>query len=199
MLIQEYLLLLETTPEALAQAQNVFVNLFEDGSDYDLLKSALLRRLQKDPQNIVYSELLTWQYIQQKDFDMALRQTLALDRRLKEEGERVLTLSRILSANKAFEQSIEALNYLTAKGAENRYYITAKIDLLNAKTKMLTAGRFTHDELTQLEKDYLFLLDEFGRNSGTAFAIRQLANLQAYYLQRPADAVSSLENLLELL
>lgn len=198
MLIQEYLLLLETSSEILPQAQNVLGNIFEDAADYELLKSALLRRLQKDPQNITYSELLTWQYIQQKDFDMALRQTLALDRRQKEEGERVLTLSRILTANKAFDQSIEALNYLITKGADSRYYIPAKIDLLNVKTKTLTSGKFNNGDLMQLEKDYIFLLDEFGRNSGTAFAVRQLANLQAYYLHKPEAAASSLENLLEI-
>jgi len=198
MLIQEYLLLLETTPEVLPQAQNVLGNIFEDNADYDLLKSTLLRRLQKDPQNIAFSELLTWQYIQQKDFDMALRQTLALDRRLKEEGERVLSLSRIFSLNKAFPQSIEALNYLIAKGPDNRYYIPAKIDLLNVKNKMLTGRKFTREELLELEKDYLFLLNEFGRNSGTAFAIRQLASLQAYHLQKPAEAVIILEELLRI-
>ena len=198
MLIQEYLLLLETTPEVLPQAQNVLGNIFEDNADYDLLKSALLRRLQKEPQNISYSELLTWQFIQQEDFDMALRQTLALDRRLKEEGERVLSLSRIFSANKAFPQAIEALNYLIAKGPDSRYYIPARIDLLNVKSKMLTAGKFNGEELLQLEKDYLFLLNEFGRNSGTAFAVRQLADLQAYYLQKPADATKLLEDLLQL-
>lgn len=198
MLIQEYLLLLETTPEVLPQAQNVLSNIFEDNADYDLLKSALLRRLQKDPQNIAYSELLTWQYIQQEDFDMALKQTLALDRRLKEEGERVLSLSRIFSVNKAFQQAIEALNYLIAKGPDNRYYIPARIDLLNVKSRMLTAGKFSRDELLQLEKDYLFLLNEFGRNSGTAFAVRQLAELEAYHLQKPAEATALLEDLLQI-
>ena len=197
MLIQEYLLLLETTPEALPQAQNMLANIFEDHSDYELLKSALLRRLQKNPQNIAYSEFLTWQYIQQKDFDMALRQSLALDRRLKEDGERVLTLSRILSDNKAFEQALEALKYLIGKGVESRYYIPAKIDQLNVKTKLLTDGKFNAAELSLLEKEYIFLLDEFGRNSGTAFAVRQLANLQAYYLQKTNEAQASLTDLLK--
>lgn len=198
MLIQEYLLLLETSPEALVQAENMLSNLFEDNADYDLLKSALLRRLQKDPQNIVYSELLTWQYIQQKDFDMALRQTLALDRRLKEDGERVLTLSRILTSNNAFDQALQALDYLVGKGSENRYYIPAKIDQLNVKSTLLTEGKFSTTELLTLEKEYIFLLDEFGRTSGTAFAIRQLANLQAYYLQKTTAAETLLENLLKI-
>ena len=198
MLIQEYLLLLDTNPEALPQAQNVLANILEDNADYDLLRTALLRRLQKDPQSIVLTEFLTWQFIQQKDFDMALRQTLALDRRLKEDGNRVFELSQLLLSNNAYDQAIEALNYLVTKGNESRYYIPAKIDLLNAKTKRLTSEKFSTTELTLLENDYISLLNEFGRSSGTAFAIRQLADLQAFYLQKPNEATQQLEKLLEL-
>ena len=198
MLIQEYLLLLSINPEALQQAQNVLGNILEDKDDFDLLKTAILRRLQKDAQNVVLTELLAWQYVQQKDFDMALRQTLALDRRLKEDGARVFDLSRLLVSNQAYEQGIEALNYLVAKGEKSRYYIAAKIDLLNVKAKQLTSGKLDKANLLTLESDYESLLNEFGRSSGTAFAIRQLANLQAFYLKKPAESAIQLQKLLEL-
>lgn len=198
MLIQEYIVLLGANPEALPQAQNVLGNILEDKDDYDLLKTAILRRLQKEPQNIVLTEFLTWQYIQQKDFDMALRQTLALDRRLREDGNRVSELSRILLSNQAFDQAIEALNYLVSKGAEGRFYIPAKIDMLNTKTRQLTAVKFSKTDLLALENDYQSLLNEFGRSLGTVFAIRQLANLQAFFLQKPEDAAKQLQKLLEL-
>ena len=198
MLIQEYIVLLGANPEALSQAQNVLSNILENKDDYDLLKTTILRRLQKEPQNIVLTEFLTWQYIQQKDFDMALRQTLALDRRLREDGNRVFELSRLLLSNEAFEQAIEALNYLISKGAEGRFYIPAKIDLLNTKTRQLTAVKFSKTDLLALENDYQSLLNEFGRSSGTVFAIRQLANLQAFFLQKPEDAAKQLQKLLEL-
>ncbi len=198
MLIQEYIVLLGANPEALSQAQNVLSNILENKDDYDLLKTTILRRLQKEPQNIVLTEFLTWQYIQQKDFDMALRQTLALDRRLREDGNRVFELSRLLLSNEAFDQAIEALNYLVSKGAEGRFYIPAKIDLLNTKTRQLTAVKFSKTDLLALENDYQSLLNEFGRSSGTVFAIRQLANLQAFFLQKPEDAAKQLQKLLEL-
>lgn len=198
MLIQEYLTVLAFSPEALPQAQNVLAAVFEENSDYDLLKSAILKRLQKDPQNIPLTELLSWQFLQQKDFDMALRQTLALDRRLKEEGDRVYELSQVLLDNKAYEQAIEAFNYLTAKGAQNRFYIPAKINILNTKTKLLTTGKYDKEDLEAMEKDYHSLLQEFGENPNTAFAIRQLASLQAFYLSKPNDAEKQLENLLQV-
>lgn len=197
-LIQEYLVLLNSNPEVLRQAQNVLAAILEDKADYDFLKIALLRRLQKDPQNVAYTEFLTWQYIQQKEFDMALRQTFALDRRLKEDGERVFELSRMLMANLAYEPAIEALNFLVAKGEESEYYIPAKVDLLDAKTRQLTANKFTKTELLALEKDYLSLLTEFGRSPSTSFAIRKLANLQAFYLQKPIEAAEQLAKMIEL-
>lgn len=198
MLIQEYILLLGTNPQALQQAQNVLANILEDKNDYDILKSAILRKLQKDPQNVVMTEFLTWQYVQQKDFDMAVRQSLALDRRLKEDGGRIYDLSRLLIANQAYEQAIEVLNYLTAKGQQGRYYIPARIDLLNVKALQLKSEKFSKTDLDKLESEYLSLLNEFGWNAGTSFAIRQLAKLQAYYLNKPAEGAEQLQKLIEL-
>lgn len=198
MLIQEYILLLGINPQALQQAQNVLSNILEDKNDYDMLKSAILRKLQKDPQNVVMTEFLTWQYVQQKDFDMAVRQSLALDRRLKEDGGRIYDLSRLLIANQAYEQAIEVLNHLTAKGQQGRYYIPAKVDLLNIKALQLKSVKFSKTELEKLESDYLSLLNEFGRNTGTTFAIRQLAKLQAYYLNKYLEGAGQLQNLIQL-
>ncbi|WP_411275584.1 tetratricopeptide repeat protein [Daejeonella sp.] len=197
-LIQEYLIILNTNPEILPQAQNVLAAILEDKADYDLLKIALLRRLQKDAQNVAYTEFLTWQYIQQKEFDMALRQTLALDRRLKEDGERVFGLSRLLLSNLAYEQAIEALNYIVAKGSDGKFYIPAKIDLLDTKTKQLTTNKYSLADLIVLEKDYMSLLTEFGRSASTSFAIRKLANLQAFYLQKPVEAGEQLAKMIEM-
>lgn len=197
-LIQEYINLLITNPEALPQAQSVLGNILEGSEDFNQLRTSILRRLQKQPQSIVMTEFLTWQYIQQKDFDMALRQTFALDRRLKEDGNRVFDLSRLLISNQAFDQAIESLNYLVSKGAENNYYIPAKIELLNVKTRQLTSIKFSKETLINLENDFNALLNEYGRSSGTVFAIRQLANLQAYYLGKPAVAAQQLEKLLEI-
>jgi TolA-binding protein len=198
MLIQEYILLLGINPQALQQAQNVLGGILEDRNDYDILKSAILRKLQKDPQNVVMTEFLTWQYVQQKDFDMAVRQSLALDRRLKEDGGRIYELSRLLIANQAYEQAIEVLNYLKAKGQQGRYYIPARVDLLNVRAQQLKSVKLSKPDLEKLEGDYLSLLNEFGRNAGTTFAIRQLAKLQAYYLNKPKEAAEQLQKLIEL-
>lgn len=198
MLVYEYLDAIQETPQLIPQAQGVMSNTFEDNTDYELLKTAILRRLQKDPQNVGLTEMLAWQFVQSKDFDMALRQTIALDRRLKEDGERVYDLSRLLFSNNAYEQAIDALNYLVNKGNSNRFYIVAKMDIIHTRSKLVTAGKYAASDLTTLEKDYKSLINDFGKNSRTAFAMRQLAELQAFYLNKPRDAEGLLEELLQI-
>lgn len=197
MLVDEYLNLIEKSPEVIPQAQNVMANMFDSPEDYDLLRGALLRRLQKDPQNVGYADLLTWQYLQVKEFDMALRQAIALDKRLKEQGERIYELAGTFLGNSAWSPASDALQYLVNKGKDGQYYIPAKIQLLNTRNKMLTSGKFTPAQLLQLEKDYQSLLTELGKTAGTAFAVQQLANLQAFYLDKPDAAETLLEDLLK--
>ncbi len=196
MLTQEYLNALAINPAILEQTESTLASVFEDKQDYDALKTTLLKRLQKDPQNVVFTELLTWQFVQQKDFAMALKQTLALDKRLNEQGDRVYDLSKLLVDNGAYDQAIEALNYLVLKGPSAKFYIQSKIDLLDIKTKLATTGMYSTADLLVLEKDYQALLQELGKSSETAFATRQLAKLQAYYLHKPNEAKIALEGLL---
>jgi tetratricopeptide (TPR) repeat protein len=197
MLMQEFLNILATDQQMLTQAKSMLGRSFQDSTDYDMLKTNLLRRLQKNPQNLAYEQLLSWLYIQEKEFDLAMKQTIALDKRLKEEGDRVYELVELLLANKAYSTAIDGLKYIIDKGNENNYYVIARVQLLNAENQMLIAGKYTLPDLLRLEKDYISLLDEFGRTANTSFAILQLANLQAFYLNKPGDAKKLLEDLLQ--
>jgi tetratricopeptide (TPR) repeat protein len=200
LLIQEYLHLLSKTPDVqlIYQAKSAFSSVLDSPDDYLALRSALLRKIQKEPQNTVYSDLLAWQYIQQKEFDLALKQTIALDKRLKEDGERVYELTEVLISNSAYEPAIEGLEYLLSKGASNPHYVQAKMQILFAKNKQLISGKFSSSDLVQPENDYQTLLKEFGHTANTVFAIRQLASLQAFHLNKPTNAVELLEEALKI-
>ncbi len=200
MLIQEYLEILgapETEQNIVNQAKNTFSTVFDSPDDYNQLRIAILRKLQKAPQNIPYADLLAWLYIQQKQYDMALKQIIALDKRLKEEGDRVFNLSVMLIANKSYETAIEGLQYLINKGKENSFYIPATIQLLNAKNHLVTDGKASPAELLQLEKDYQNMLTEFGKSATTVYVTLQLANLQAFQLNKPKAAEALLEDALK--
>ncbi len=192
-LTEEYLNFLPSNPTFISQAENALAGIYEGADDYDILKVALLKRIQKDPQQTLYAELLTWQFLQQKEFDQALNQSLALSRRQNDDGSGIFELCRTLTSNEAYDAAIRGYEYLVSKGKDQPYYIPAKIELINTKNLRVTSGKYVQDDLLSLEKDYFDLLNEFGKNSNTAFAMQKLANLQAFKLHKLADAQKLLE------
>jgi hypothetical protein len=170
-LTEEYLNFLPVNPLFITQAENTLSALFEGSADYDILKVALLKRIQKNPQQTLYIEMLTWQYLQQKEFDQALNQELALSRRQNDDGGSVFELCRTLVTNEAYDTAIRGYEYLVNKGKAQPLYVAAKIELINTKNLRITSGKYGTDELLALEKDYIDLLNEFGKNNSTGFAV----------------------------
>ena len=198
LLISEYVRVVADNPSVIPQAQSVLGHVLEDREDFDRLRSALLRSIQKNPGNIGLSELLTWTYIQSDEYGMALRQTIALDKRLRESGSRVFDLARLMYNDQEYESAVEALEYVIGKGPENELYVPARIEMINAKTRLVAKGKLSRNQLAQLEQEYIQLLEEFGKNARTAFAVRQLARLQAFELRKSGEAERLLEELLQV-
>lgn len=193
-LTEEYLNFLPTNPNFINQAENAFATIYEGDSDYAMLKGALLRRIQKDPQQIIYTELLTWQYMQQKEFDLALNQALALSRRQNDDGSSIFELCRTLNSNEAYDAAIRGYEFIISKGKTLPLYIPAKIELINTKNLKVTSGKYLPADLVGLEQDYTDLLTEFGRNNSTVFAMQKLAQLQAFKLHKLKEAQKLLED-----
>ncbi|KIA91388.1 hypothetical protein OC25_21655 [Pedobacter kyungheensis] len=198
MLMQEYLDALATMPQLLPQAQAVLSSVFEDKNDYELFQGAILKKIQKEPDAEIYIQLLTWNYIQQQEFDMALRQLIAFDKRTKADGGTLFNAIYTFVDNGAYETAIKAYEYLLTKGKDNQYYLPSKIEMLNTRYNLRTNGKYTVAELDLLAKDYEALLAENGKNRNTLFAIKKLANLQAYYLNQPALAEKELEEAIKM-
>ncbi|MGI4021301.1 MAG: tetratricopeptide repeat protein [Janthinobacterium lividum] len=194
----EYLNILTTNPDYLYQAQNNLASQFEVPTDYEVFKGLLLEKVQKYPQALVFMQLLTWQYLQQKEYELALNQIIALSKRQKDNGEQVFQLCQTLNNNEAYDASIRGYEFIIAKGKEQEYYIPARIEVLNTKNLKITSGKYQQQDLISLEKDYQDLLTEFGRNSNTAFAMQKLARLQAFKLHKTTEAEKLLEQVVQL-
>ncbi len=192
-IINEYMNALNFEPQLLLQAQSTFANLFEGTSDYFLLQTALLRRLQKEPDNEVFAELLTWQYIQQQNYEMAYRQLIAQDKRLKNADNALFNAANTFVANKAYPTAIKVYEYLVAKGPDIDLYIPAKIQLINTKYELALQNKFDQNAITALAKDFKLITDQFGVNAKTLFAVKKLASLQAYHLRDFTAAERTLE------
>jgi len=197
-IINEYLNFLPSNPNYVPQAENTMAAMFEDNNGYDLLRSALYKHLQKEPEQTVYTEILIWDCLQQKNFDQALNQSLALNRRTNDDGSNIYALCHTLVDDNAYDEAILGYQYLIEKGKNSTYYIPAKIELINTKNLKITAGKYTQTDLLELEKDYKDLLVEFGSNASSAYAAEQLAMLQAFKLHKFAEARQLLENTINM-
>ncbi|RCH54829.1 hypothetical protein DJ568_10130 [Mucilaginibacter hurinus] len=192
-LTDEYLNFLPRNPGYVKQAQHTLAGLYEGNDDYDALKSALFKKIQKDPQQTIYVDLIIWQFLQQKDYDQALTQAIALNRRTNGDGSRVFELCRSLNNNSAYNAAIRGYEYLLSKGRNDPFYISAKIELINTKNLKVTTGKYAEADLYSLEKDYNELLSEFGKTRSTAFAMQKLATLQGFKLNKLNSAQKLLE------
>ncbi|MFD2730130.1 tetratricopeptide repeat protein [Pedobacter alpinus] len=197
-LTYEVVNLVENEASFLANAKNTISRAYESTEDYETLKSILFKKIQKNPQNINFINLLAWVFLQQKQYDLALVQLIALDRRLNDTGGSVYNFATILVENKAFETAEKAFNYLLNKPKNSPYYIASRIGILKCKNIQIINTPLNNENIKSLGSDYEKLLDEYGKNNQTIFALRDLANLEAFYLDNEERAIELLELSLNL-
>src|SRR5690606_25981628 len=102
-LTAELLNVLSFREDYLNTAKSNILRTFEDDSDYRFLKASILKKIQTFPQNLAYTELLAWTHTQLREYDMALLQTVSIDKRASGNGSAVYTLAMALKDENALE------------------------------------------------------------------------------------------------
>jgi len=201
-MVNEYITLLETNPGYMANVQTILQNKIANdltGGLNDLIRMALLRKIQKQPDVIHYSELLYWLFLQEKDFESAFLQAKGLDKRLGEEGERLLELGRTSLSNDDFTTAENCFRYVIDLGKDAPNYLTGRMELINATNERITgSGNYSTADLIRLESDYEAALSELGRSSSTAPLLRSYAHLKSFFLFKSEEAIAILNETLEL-
>lgn len=198
-----FLDLLEVRPEQMKIVQYRIQNSFRrDKEDqiYPYLKQELLTRIKKDEDANQYSELLLWLSIQRKDFNIAVIQAKALDRREGAEYFRVFDLAQVMMNNGAYEQSISALEYIISRsGAKDQVYYPEAIQaLLAAKYGGLRAeNNPSTEKIEDLSQEFSTTLDEMGRFRFTVPMVMNYAELLTYYQDEAEKAIEELNILVE--
>lgn len=194
--IENYLNYLEQNPSNTQSAKNLLQNVVQEKAFADELHVQLLSRVQKFPDAVNYSELLIWNYVQQKNFKAAIIQARALDKRLRENGYRLMNIAESATAEKDFDAAMEAYQYVIDKGKGATFYMKAREEMLGVyKEKITGSATYTTQDLATLDAEFDKFISEFGVNSGTANAIREKAELKAFYLNNYDEAIKLLENL----
>ena len=198
-MIEQYLYSLQLGPDRLEGIEGLLQRSLEP-ADYAELISKLYVFIQDYPDADYFPELLSWAFIQQKDYSKAMRQAKALDKRMGENGLRVYRLAQIAGNDKDYNTAIDGYNYiLNSQGVTSPYFMEAKRACLATKRKQITDNySYTIDQLRGLEAEYNEFLNAQGMNSGTAWIASELAMLEALYINDLPRAISILKQVVNL-
>lgn len=179
--------------------QGMLQDFLKEEKEQALLEKVLYEKIQRAPNESFYNELLIWHQVQRKDFYRAFIQERALDKRFKYGGSRVFNLGQLALQNKDFENSVEIFQYLVKEYPKTSIYPIARRMVIYAREeKVKTTFPINRSEVEQLLKEYQSLLDELGTNESTQEAMRDMAVLNAFYLNDKTKAIEILTNAIEI-
>jgi tetratricopeptide (TPR) repeat protein len=200
-MMNEYLDLLDFNTSYATTIQTVLTRQIdfseEDSKEYSILRNALLDRIQKKPNEPVYAEMLIWLLIQSRNFTSALVQAQALDKRLDEQGRRVLELGQMCVENKEFETARKSFKYVTLLGEDKMYYFQAENALLNTRFLEVTTNRnYSDAEIETTIAEYQVILNRVGKKRTSIPLIMEMSHIQAFYSDKSNEAISNLKEAL---
>ena len=183
-----YLDIVGKNPQQVGSVQSRFQYQFSQfGSEENnaYLRKSLISRHQKDPDAVVFSEMLFWYAILSKDYPLAYPQAILLGRKAVDNGSRLLSLGRLAAEVEQYDLAENCFNELTKNGRNHPLYLSAWQAILKMKVNQAKAGKLNgHESWDQLEKDYLSLLEQSGFNPRSLELISDLAWLRVYLLNK---------------
>ncbi len=197
-MIDEYLGLIDYQSSMITTIQRIMPRMVDfedaDSKSFNYLKTGLVKRIQKDPNNVAYADMLIWMFVQNKNFEAALMQAKALDKRTTKDGREVFELGRLAAANKDFTAARKAFKYVVEAGSEYPYYYSAESALLNTRYLEITTNRnYSNEELQETIVEYEAALSRIGERASALTILRELAHILAFYANEPMKAKAQLE------
>jgi tetratricopeptide (TPR) repeat protein len=197
--IKIYLDFLSVQPAQIFIVESKLQDVMEQKSYQTEIQTQLYKRIQKNSDQSVYSDLLIWYFIQQKDFDNAYIQVKAIDKRNKEQGDRIYSFAQSAFSEGSYQIANEAYQYLIdTKGKNSPYYELARMEQLNVLKTQTAISNISNTELLNIEKKYQDFLLEFGRTAATMAIVQDYARIEALYLDRVDTAIAILENIITI-
>ena len=161
----------------------------EDGTNENKInfKSFFLKKMQTQP-SILWNQLLSWLYVQQKDYDKAFTQEKAIYKREQLSLDGILDLAALtLEANQK-DIANEILDYIIEHAIAPETLISAHKDKIELELK-----HASKNEYKQIEEKYKALIKSYGILPETVELQLSYANFVAFNLNKPEEAISFLK------
>lgn len=201
-MIAVYLDLLGDNASYLGVVQNHLsgaVDFEHDQQLVDKLGQQLLLSVQRAPEASQFAEMLLWFYLNKKEFEGAVIQAKALDRRGRLRGAKVYEVGAICAANTAYSAALKAYQYVIDLGEASPYALPSVEAKFKLEFQRLTRQKFYTEEAVNAIADSIkYALEKWGTSPKTIALLTQLATIKAFYLNDPARAVALLQEAMRL-
>jgi tetratricopeptide (TPR) repeat protein len=196
-MVREYLNYVIQNPSNLKYVQNTLQNLLTEPEELESFERLLYDKIQDEPNNNVYSELLIWTHLQQKNFYGAFIQSRALDKRAQTQGSRTLNIGMIALDNDDYTSAIKIFSYLISEYPESYNYVLARMYLIRSYEKRVrNTYPVNEEEIRNLITDYNIFIKDLAENRNAFEAMRSKAMLHAFYLDEKDSAVTILQEII---
>lgn len=170
-----------------------------DGEISNQMKAYVLKRIQEEPSQLLYTRLLIWLFIQDKNFTAATRQAISLDKRTGQEAGNIFALASVSASNKNYDEAVKAYDYLIAKGKNTEYYPLAMQQRMEMYyERFVDTGSLNQAQAKELKEQFRQTFETIGLTAETAALQTAYAHMLAFYLDEPAEAIEVLNKGLSL-
>ncbi len=194
-MFSSYLDLIKNREEQKGYSQRIISQfLRNDPNDENntLFRKLLLKRNQEEP-NLLWNELLSWLFIQQKQYKRAFIQEKAIYMNGDYSLQRIFELANLSIEDNDKETAREILNYIIENSTQDMTIIRASQSLLQLDIEAVADGNYDAIQLR-----FETLLAEYGRNFKTILLQRDYANFLAFQQNKPQEAITYLKEAIEL-
>lgn len=197
-MIEEYLNFASQNSGTIQNAKNMMQILLTKPEELEALEKVLYDRIQKFPDADVYSDLLIWVTMQQKNFGASFNQARAYDRRYKRFGEKSFEIAKVALDNEDYETAAKAYGYVIREYPGGPYFLQAQLGLLRTReTRVRNTFPINVDSVKSLAADYRKFVLKYPENANSLEAQRNEAMLYATYLDKKDQAILLLEELIK--
>ncbi|WP_313777813.1 tetratricopeptide repeat protein [Flagellimonas meishanensis] len=158
-----------------------------------LLRKVLLKNAQKNP-DILWNELLSWLFVQQKQYGNAFAQEKAIFKR-RDDGslDRMENLGQLALEDRDFDNAVPVFEFIVDNAYEPRTKLNAQLHLIDIELLDVSDKK-----LDVIEKKFEALVSEYGTQSNTLQLQIAYANFLAFKKETPDPAITMLKNSLDL-
>ena len=169
-----------------------FITEDPDNEANQIFKKLLLKRSQKNP-DLLYNRLLSWLFVQQKEYTKAFAQEKAIAKRSGGDMQGVINLAGIVIEEKEPETAKEILSFIIQDSDNPDIKRSAEQKLLEVKVQQAKV-----EEYPAIKKEYESLLAKTGRSPLTISLQLAYAHFLAFGLTEPENASDYLKKSLAL-